>query len=180
MNGRCICSLEASWQFCFQWPACLSKIHLSKSSLCPQLTSPELCLILNPYVPGNSDFILFLFGEECPGPLGPLFHLWGIGIKKERNGIKTLCANPAVAPHGSQITSGRGMSMAADVLQGCRGPRTAAGPTRTAPPLPPHSVPPTLARGALATGLLPGVLFTEIAAWLPPSFSSGSCSTLPY
>lgn len=41
MNGRCICSLEASWQFCFQWPACLSKIHLSKSSLCPQLTLPS-------------------------------------------------------------------------------------------------------------------------------------------
>lgn len=80
MNGRCICLLEASWQFCFQWPACLSKIHLSKSSLCPQLTLPELCLILNPYAPGNGDSTLFLFGEECPGPL---FCLWGIGIKKE-------------------------------------------------------------------------------------------------
>ena len=66
-------------------------------------------------------------------------------LKKERNGVKTLCANPAVAPRGSQITSGRGMSIAANVLQGCRGPRTAAGHTSTAPPLPPHSVPATLA-----------------------------------
>lgn len=59
--------------------------------------------------------------------------------EKERNDIKTLCANPATASHGSQITSGPGIRMAANVPQGCRGSRTAACP------LPPHSVPATRA-----------------------------------
>ena len=63
----------------------------------PSTYIAELCLILNPYAPGNGDSTLFLFGGECPGPL---FCLWGIGLKKERNGKRAEAST--VAQHSQR------------------------------------------------------------------------------